>query len=84
MPEELTGGNSSRDILIEVRGLVKQLVESKDDHEIRIRLAEESITTMKATSAEAQAANGRTLKIGMVLAALAGAFGNAIMKLLHS
>ena len=80
MPEDF--GGSSRDILIEVRGLVKQLVESREDHESRIRTAEESITTIKATTAESQAASGRTLKWGMFLAAMAGAFGNGIMRAL--
>ncbi len=83
MTPETDFGASSRDILIEVRGLVKQLVESREDHESRIRSAEESLTTMKATTAEAQAASGRTLKWGMFLAAMAGGFGNAIVKLLH-
>lgn len=75
---ELRG--SSRDILIEVRGLVKQLVESRDDHESRIRANEKETADLRSSKREQNEATRRLLAWGMFLAAMAGAFGNGIMR----
>lgn len=77
---ELSG--SSRDILIEVRGLVKQLVESRDDHEHRIRKTETELADVRTTRREQSESTRRLIGWGMLLAAMAGGFGNFIVKAL--
>jgi hypothetical protein len=78
--DELSG--SSRDILIEVRGLVKQLVESRDDHETRIRVNEKEVADLRTSKREQAEQTRRLLAWGMLLAAAAGGFGNLIAKAL--
>jgi len=73
-------GASSRDILIEVRGLVKQLVESRDDHETRIRSNERDVAAIQTQRQSQEDSTKRLIMWGMFLAAMAGAFGNGIMK----
>lgn len=82
MPDTETLGTSSRDILIEVRGLVRQLIESRDDHEIRLRANEKSTQTLQDEKRTEREATRRLIGWGMFLAAMAGGFGNAIMKAL--
>ena len=77
---EIDFGASSRDILIEVRGMVKQLVESRDDHEARIRAAEKDVADLRTTKREQAEATRRVLAWGMFLAAVAGAFGHVIVQ----
>ena len=79
MPETDLSG-SSRDILIEVRGLVKQLVESRDDHEIRLRATERDLADVRTTRKEQSEYTRRVLGWGMFLAAIAGAFGHLVMQ----
>ena len=71
---------SDRDILIELRGMVQRLVESRDDHESRIRSNEKEVADMRSSKREQNEATRRLLAWGMFLAALAGGFGNAIVK----
>lgn len=71
---------TSRDILIEVRGLVKQLVESRDDHEARIRTNEKEVADIRSEKRSQSEATRRLIAWGMFLAAMAGGFGNAIVK----
>jgi len=70
--------DDTRDILIEVRAGVRALVESKNDHEARIRASESHIVEMKATWAEQGRSSKRLIAIGMLLAALFGGIGDVI------
>lgn len=58
-----------RDMLIEIRTGVKQLILDRNDHEQRLRKVETSIT--------------RILTIGSVLALLSGVAGSLLAKALH-
>lgn len=82
-PDELIGF-SDRDILIDVRGMVKQLADSRDDHETRIRANEKEVAEMKTSKREQSEQMRRILGWGMFLAAIAGAFGDLFMKAIQA
>ena len=73
-----------RDIMLDVRKDVASLVKSRDDHETRLRLAEASLLVIEATSKESAAAARRVLGWGMLLAAIAGGFGNFVVRAMAS
>lgn len=71
---------SERDILIDLRGMVARLVESRDDHETRLRKVEGDIADTRSSKREQEAATRRLIGWGMLLAAMGGAFGHLVMQ----
>lgn len=78
MPDQYR--ETDREILIEVRGLVAQLVDTSRDHEARIRMTERDVADMRTSKREQDAATRRLLGWGMLLAAIGGALGHILMQ----
>ena len=74
---------SDRDILIDLRGMVFRLVESRDDHESRLRKVEGDIADTRTSKREQDASIRRLIGWGMLLAAMAGAFGHLAMQTIN-